>query len=333
MNITEKYKELKKIILNSNRILITTHMIPDGDAIGSEFAMYHYLKKTGKEIHIINHSPTPENLAFLDVRKKITRFLDDEENCRKIIGEADLVFLLDTNDFARTKSMESVLRDSKAVKVCIDHHLDTNEKEFDLLVSDVNLPATAELLYDYLIFDSSDSIDKTIASNLYAGIMTDTGSFRYPRTTEKTFLICADLVRRGADPVMIFDLIYGNSSKDKVRLLARFIDSLSFHYDDKVVIGTVTEKDFRDFNLDVEDVDGFSTFIMSIKNIRAGFVIVELPKNIKLSFRSKGNIKINEFARQFGGGGHKNASGAYVEKTDLKSLKQKLIDNVKQYLN
>jgi len=326
-----KYNELKKILAKSERIVLTTHLIPDGDAIGSELAVYHYLKEKGKDVKIINHSVTPDNLIFLDKKKIIKVFREDIENCTKIIKKADIIMILDTNEYSRVKSMEKAVRESKAIKVCIDHHIGKNQ--FDLLISDASYPATSQILYEWICKDNPKYITPFVAKCLYAGIMTDTGSFRYPRTDERTLMICADLIQKGADPVQIYDDIYCNIAKGKVKLLARFIESFSFHFDDTVIIGVVTQKDFEEFHSDVQDVEGFSSFIMNIKNIKVGMVLVKLKDSIKISFRSKGNIHINEFAKLFSGGGHKNAAGGNSFDKSIDSVKRELLEKYKEFVS
>ncbi len=331
--MVKNFNIINDLIDKSKKIVLTTHLIPDGDAIGSVLAMSEYLTAKGKEAVIINHSPTPDNYSFLDSQKQIRIFRDNEEENITLINNADLIFILDTNELSRVKSLEKHIKNSGAKKICIDHHMGLNGNNFDVIVSDTSVPATAEILYDYFHKNNPGFIDKKIAEYLYVGIMTDTGSFRYPRTTEKTFLVCADLIKRGVDPVMIYEKIYCNISISKVKLLARFIESLTMHYDNKLVIGIITEQDFKEFNADVQHVEGFSTFIMNIKNVVAGIVIVELPKSIKLSLRSKGDIKMNEFAKEFNGGGHVNAAGVSLEKQDVYKVKKNLIESIKNYIN
>lgn len=328
----KNFKDIHELIGGNRKIVLTTHLLPDGDAIGSELALYYYFLKKGKEAHVINHNESPDHLVFLDEDNVIRRYRDNKEENDKIISEADLIFVVDTNEYARLRSMEESIRNSKAKKVCIDHHLGLDTNGFDAYITDTDAPATSEILYDFICSDNPDYIDRKIADNLYAGIMTDTGSFRYPRTTEKTFLICADLIKRGTDPVHVYDKIYNNIPQDKVKLLARFIDSLTFHFGRTLVIGTVTMKDFKDFHSDVKDVEGFSSFLMTMKDIKAGFLIVELPDSCKISFRSKGDVRINEFAKKFGGGGHKNAAGATMEHTDVLELKDRLVRDFESFI-
>jgi bifunctional oligoribonuclease and PAP phosphatase NrnA len=331
--MNKSFKRIRSEIEKANTVVLTTHLLPDGDAIGSEFALYYYILKKGKKVCIINHNESPDHLLFLDEDRIIKRFLDDVDGNTKLINEADLLFVVDTNEYSRIKSMSDAVRNSPAKKICIDHHQGLDKNGYYDFISDTESPATSQILYDFICDDNPDYIDKKIADNLYAGIMTDTGSFKYPRTTEKTFLICADLIKRGTDPVYMYDKIYNNVPTDKVKLLSRFIESLTFHFKGTLAVGIITQQDFMDFHSDVKDVEGFSAFLMSMKNIKAGFLIVELPDSCKISFRSKGNIKMNEFARIFNGGGHMNAAGATVENSQPVELKERLLGEYKTFLS
>lgn len=330
--MNKSFERIRKAIESAERFVITTHLLPDGDAIGSEFALYYYLVKKGKSVNIINHNESPDHLEFLDEGKVIKRFRDDVPGNSKIINEADIIFVVDTNEYSRIKSMADAVKNSSAKKICVDHHQGIVKENYYDFISDTESPATSQILYDFICDDNTDYIDKKIADNIYAGIMTDTGSFRYPRTTEKTFLICADLIKRGTDPVMMYDNIYNNIPTDKVKMLSRFIDSLTFHYGGSLCIGMVTQRDFSDYHSDVKDVEGFSGFLMTMKNVKTGFLIVELPDSCKISFRSKGNIKMNEFARIFNGGGHTNAAGATVEKAEPDVLKERLLTEYEKFV-
>jgi len=326
----EKFRDItfkiKNLIEQSSNIIITTHINPDGDALGSELAFYEYLKLFGKKAVIINHSPTPDNFKFLNKKNIIKFYHQNRIKNIKLIENADLIFILDTNQYSRTKYMAEPLKNSSAVKICIDHHLGANENNYDLVLSDINSPATSAILYEFFKLQNPEIIDKRIATYLYIGIMTDTGSFRYPRTTENTFLICSDLISRGADPVWLYDEIYNKLNPEKIKLFGNFITGITYHYSGKLAIGTVTLQDLKNYHSDVQDVEGFSTFIMSINGVKAGFVIVELKDGLKCSFRSKGNINIKKFASLFGGGGHKNAAGASVESRNLLEFKKILIN-------
>ncbi|MBK8553180.1 MAG: bifunctional oligoribonuclease/PAP phosphatase NrnA [Ignavibacteria bacterium] len=327
------FKEVKGIIDSSNKIVLTTHVVPDGDAIGSVIAFYEYLKLKSKSPVIINHSPTPFNLKFLDKDNSIKVFLENEKENAKLIEEADLIIILDTNEYSRTRSMEESIRNSGAKKICIDHHTGIKPELYSAYISNTEYPSNCSILYDYIKADNDKFITKDIASALYVGIMTDTGSFRHPRTDADVFVMCADLIRKGADPVSLYENIYAVTTMENLKLSARFIESLEFYYDNKVVIGNVTQKDFRDLGLNIDHVEGFSSIIMNILGIKIGVVLVELKDNIKISFRSKGDINVSELAKVFEGGGHKNAAGANVKNVTMPELKNEIIKKLQTYLD
>lgn len=325
MKYNKIFQKILNLISQSKNIVLTTHLIPDGDALGCELAFYHYLKAKGKKVSIINHSPTPDNYKFLDPRKIIKLFRENIEVNKKLIEKADLIFLLDTNEYNRTKGLSEYLIKAKGKKICIDHHLGNSGKFFDIYLSDTDVPATAVILYKFIKYDNEKYITKPIAVNLYAGIMTDTGSFRFPRTTAETFEISAELIKKGADPVAIYEETYNKLKKGKIKLLGKFIESLTFHNNNSLAVGAITQEDLKKYSAEVHDIEGFSTIIMSIDGIKMGIVIVEMKNDIKCSFRSKGNINVRNFAKYFGGGGHKNAAGATFPLQNPYRLKNILI--------
>lgn len=331
--MNSKFKEVRELIDSSNSIILTTHVVPDGDAIGSVIAFAEYLRLKGKSPVIINHSNTPHNLKFLDKNNEIKIFSENETENAELIEKADMVIILDTNEFSRTKSMEPFLKNSRAVKICIDHHTGLKPESYTAYISNTDYPSNCSILYDYMMDDNDKYISEKVASALYIGIMTDTGSFRYPRTDENVFLMCADLIKKGADPVSLYENVYATTTLDNLRLAARFIESLEFYNDEKVVVGTVSQKDFRELNLNIDHVEGFSSMIMNIESVRLGVILVELKDNIKLSFRSKGEIKVNELAAEFEGGGHKNASGANVKNATIPDLKNEILKKINKYLD
>ncbi len=331
-SIQRSLDTVKNLIESSNKIVLTTHVVPDGDAIGSVIAFSEYLKLKDKSPAIINHSQTPFNLKFLDPENSIKVFEDNIEENSEIIRNADLIIILDTNEFSRTKSMEGYILKSAAKKICIDHHTGLKPEMFDAYISNKEYPSNCSILYDFIKYDNIKFLTKTVASALYVGIMTDTGSFRYPRTTSGVFIMCADLIDKGADPVDLYESLYATNSIENLKLASRFINSLEFHYDKKVITGVVTQNDFRDLGLNIDHVEGFSSIIMNILGVKAGVILVELKDNIKVSFRSKGNILVSELAKEFAGGGHKNAAGANVKGTTIPELKKDILNKLEKYL-
>lgn len=327
------FKEVRELIESCSNIILTTHVVPDGDAIGSVIAFAEYLKLKGKSPVIINHSKTPDNLKFLDSHNEIKVFSENETENAQLIEDTEMIVILDTNEFSRTKSMETYLRNSNAKKICIDHHTGLKPESYTAFISNTDYPSNCSILYDYMMDDNEKLISKEVASALYVGIMTDTGSFRYPRTDENVFIMCADLIKKGADPVSLYESIYATSTMDNLKLAARFIESLEFYNDKRVIVGTVTQKDFRELNLNIDHVEGFSSIIMNIEGVKLGVILVELRDNIKISFRSKGEIKVNELAIEFEGGGHKNAAGANVKNKTLEELKKEILGKINKYLD
>lgn len=330
--MTSNFKDVRDLINKSERIVLTTHIVPDGDAIGSVIAIAGYLKLKGKKPVIINHSYTPYNLKFLDKENTIKVFSENEPENVKLIEDADAIIILDTNEFYRTKSMEPFIAKSKAKKICIDHHKGLNPEFYDAFISVIDYPSTCSILYDFIKADDEKYLTKEIASALYVGIMTDTGSFRHPRTDANVFIMSADLINKGADPVVLYEKIYATTTRQNLQLLAKFLESLEFSFDNTVVTGIVTQEDFRSLGLDIDHVEGFSGMIMNIIGIKIGIVLVELKDNIKISFRSKGDIDVSMLAKEFGGGGHKNAAGANVMNSEIPELKKIILEKLKNYI-
>ncbi|HMS33738.1 MAG TPA: bifunctional oligoribonuclease/PAP phosphatase NrnA [Ignavibacteria bacterium] len=332
-SIKDSFKLTADIIEKSNNIVLTTHVVPDGDAIGSVMAMSEYLRLKGKKPVVINHSQTPFNLKFLDPENSIRVFLENEKENKDIIENSDLIIILDTNEFSRTRSMQEHIIKSHAKKICIDHHTGLKPELFHAYISDTDYPSNCSILYEFIKSESEKFINVRNASALYVGIMTDTGSFRYPRTTSDVFRMCAELIDKGADPVHLYECLYATNTIENLKLASRFINSLEFHFDNEVVVGIVTQKDFKDLGLNIDHVEGFSSIIMNILGVKAGIILVELKDNIKVSFRSKGDIKVNELAQEFEGGGHKNAAGANVKDTNISDLKSLILNKLEKYLN
>jgi len=318
------------LIRNNRNFVITSHVNPDGDSIGSELALYKYLKNLHKNAKIINHSLTPENYVFLDTEKIIEKF--DENKHKQFIYDSEVIFILDTNEYSRLRSLEDHVKNSTAKKVCIDHHLGTNPNGFDYYISDIESPATGEILFKLFMLNGNNSIDTDMARSLYTAIMTDTGSFRFPRTDSETHKITAKLIEYGVDPVEIYNEVYDKSKVGKLKLLARFLESVKLVYDNKLAYAHIYVRDFEATNTNVFDTEGFSHHLMSIDSVQISVILTEVKTGIKLSFRSKGEVYVNELAKQFGGGGHKNAAGAFIQGSDMEDLTGQVIVKARDFI-
>ncbi len=325
-----EFEQFKSLLDTRKRIVLSTHINPDADGIGSELALGSFLESKGKHVTILNHSETPDNLQFLDPERRVLQF--DRAQHGHSIREADMIIVLDTNHPDRLANLKTDVLESKAVKVCIDHHLEPANFA-DLYMLDELSTATGELIYKLLSFIDKAAITPHIASLLYAAIMTDTGSFRYPKTDAEMHRIIAHLIECGADPVIIYQNLYEQGPPGRVRLLGRTLASLQLAHEDKVAYFTITRTMFRETGTTEADADAFVPYTLTIQGVQIGLMFTELPDDVvKISFRAKGNIWINKLAREFGGNGHQHAAGARVQNARLADVIPSVIEHAKQYI-
>ena len=320
---------LNKIIAKNNSFVITTHVNPDADAIGSEIALSIFLRRLNKEVRIINHSETPYFLKFLDNKKVIEKY--DESQHSSIIANCDVIFTLDLNALSRTVSMEENIRKSKALKVCIDHHTDPEDFTEHVFI-DPNLSSTGEILFDFIKESSGENLDYDLALPIYAAILTDTGSFRFDRTTPRLHRITAELLEAGVNPQWVYREIYDQGKQSRIRLLGRALNSIKLDETGELAYMKILNIDLNETGADEADVDGFVNYCLSIKGVKLGILFFEMDDEVKISFRSAGNIPVNKLAAEFNGGGHINASGARVENAGIDELINKVLKSAEKYL-
>ncbi len=331
-------KDIVSLINNNQEFIITSHVNPDGDSIGSEIALYLYLISLGKNAKVLNYSPTPDNYTFLDKDRVIEQF--DEAKHKVMIENAEVIFILDTNEYERVRTLAPYIQASKAKKVLIDHHLGFDPNDFDFYIMDTDSPATGEILYRFFkdIAKSTpnprgeDIISKEMAVALYTAIMTDTGSFKFNRTDEETHTIIADLLTYGINPYDVYSEVYNKATIGKLHLLGRFLNNITLLYDGRLAYSYVLQNDFEETQTDEYAIEGFSSHLMSLHTVLLGIVITQTKRGVKMSFRSKGNILSNELAKEFGGGGHLNASGAFVEGAEIDTLTKDVTMKAEKYL-
>jgi phosphoesterase RecJ-like protein len=324
------FEKLKNIILNNSSFLITTHVNPDADAIGSEVAFYNILKKLGKKSFIVNHSLLPYNMEFFNKDNIIQRF--DEEKHKNIFNEVDVLVALDFNRADRTVRMENGFRKSNRLKICIDHHQDPEEfVDHQFIATDYC--ATGQILYDLIKQTKIVDLDFEIAESIYAAIMTDTGSFRFDRTTSEVHIIIAELLKLGVNPEQVYDKLYDQSKFSKVKLLGRALNSIVLMANNKIGYMTITQKDFEELEAIESDTENFVNYNLSIENVVLGILFIELKNGFKVSFRSKGNIPVNKLANEFGGGGHSNAAGARFFTNNMQDMIPVILSKAELYLN
>lgn len=325
----EKLANIVEFIYKNHYFVITSHVNPDGDSLGCELALARFLKKLHKTVHIFNHNETPKFYEFLDNKNEIKKF--DPKTHTELVINSDVIFILDTNQPDRLRSLEKPVMESKATKIVIDHHLEANDFA-DIYLIDEQATSTAEIIYKLLTFMNNDYIDYDIAHPLYTAIMTDTGSFRFPRTDVETHQIIAHLLNFGVDPTEVYSKVYETWSYGRIQLLSKSLSSLKLEYDGKLAYMVCTIEMFESTNTTEVETDNFSNYPMSIEGVQIGLLFNELDDGVKISFRSKSDIPINELAKELGGGGHKNAAGARLFNISLQDAINITIKKAKKYL-
>jgi phosphoesterase RecJ-like protein len=329
--------ELNDLIVQCQKPLIITHYNPDGDAMGSSLAFYHYLIKKGKDPIIVTPNDYPDFLHWLPGNDKVIVY---KRNCGTVLNaikDADAIFALDFNALDRTEGLEKYLEEASAKKVIMDHHPEPGNFA-DIVISDIQYSSTAELVY-HVIESLNDTgfIDKDIAECIYTGIMTDTGSFNYNSSNPYTYFVVSKLIDLKINKDKIYWNIYDNYSVDRMRLLGYCLyKKMEVFPEYNTAIISITKEEQRDFNFAPGDSEGFVNYALSIKGMRFTAIFIEKEKQVKISFRSKGDFATNKFAEDhFNGGGHKNASGGHSTESLELTLKKfrELLHNYKKELN
>jgi len=319
------------------KAVITAHQKPDGDAMGSTLGLLHFLKQLGHEVTVIS----PTNWAqFLDWMPGVDQVIDFEANkneASQIVADADYVFCLDFNILHRTKHLEPIIRDSKALKILIDHHQQPDTPSFAYGISDVKMSSTCEMVYDFIVQSGhSNLINLDIATCLYTGLMTDTGSFRFPSTTASVHKIVAHLKELGLQHAKIHENIYDNSTEGRLKFMGNaFLNRMTVLPEFKTAIMAIPKTDIYKFELKTGDTEGLVNYLLSIEGIKFAAIVIDREEERKWSFRSKGNFDVNIFARtHFEGGGHANAAGGRSSKSVDETFNdfKNIIENYKSQL-
>jgi bifunctional oligoribonuclease and PAP phosphatase NrnA len=308
--------EIKQLLETPKRIVIVPHKNPDGDAIGSSLGLYHYLKAKKHDVVVIAPNDYPNFLKWIPGEKTIIQYESDAIKSQSLIENAELIFTLDFNALDRTGSMEPALVKAEAIKILIDHHQQP-EDYAKYVYSDVSMCSTCEMVYHFLeMLGDIEAITKDIATSLYTGIMTDTGSFSFSSTTSTTHRVVADLIDKGAINAQIHDNIYDSNTFGKLQLLGSALNNLKVIPEHKTAYFSLSQDELNQFNFKKGDTEGIVNYGLSLINIVFAVIFIEHKKEgiVKISFRSKGNFDVNTFARNhFNGGGHINAAGGRSE--------------------
>lgn len=324
MNMDHDWQPIIDKLKSSQNVLMTTHVNPDGDGLGSEMAMYHCLTKMGLKVRIINESPLPDEYRFLDPDHVISQY--DKMKHGSLLEEFDLVFTFDVGGTSRLGKIGADLAKLNIPTICIDHHPE-NQIVCDHKIIDEKAPATTCLIYELIKLMCPDLMDQKIAEAIFVGLMTDTGSFRFENTTARSFETAAELINLGVKPAYIHRHVYESYTPERMKLLGMTLQKVNYEFDRRLAWFTVTIDDIRQSGASLDEIGGFTDFIRSIKGVEVSVMFLEVkPDRIRINFRSKGKIIVNTIARKFGGGGHKFAAGITVKLTLKEAINQILPD-------
>jgi len=326
-------KNLYPLLDRQRKIVITMHQKPDGDAMGAALALFHFLKSLDHQVCVISPTNWARFLNWMPGCKEVMDFEMHTDKCREIIEGAELLFCLDFNSMHRTKRMETLLLGAKCVKVLIDHHEQPTEEHFDYGISDAARSSTCEMVYDFIVGSGhADKLDLDMATCIYTGIMTDTGSFRFSITTAHTHEVIAHLKQLGLQHSIIHENIYDNFLENRLRFTGNaLLHHLHVYYEYNTALMAIPKRDILRYEIQTGDTEGLVNYMLTIEGIKLGALLIDRIEERKWSFRSKGDFDVNEFARaHFEGGGHKNAAGGRSSES-LEANIQRFKEIIRQY--
>jgi phosphoesterase RecJ-like protein len=322
MKIMNNFNEITKLLEKNNSFLITSHKNIDGDAIGSELALYFILKKLNKKPIILNQDRLPRIYNFLPDSDKVHCLEDNYINIKNI----DVGIIVDCSNFERIEETYKIFKNIKNI-INIDHH-NSNENYGDLNYIDSLASSVGEIIYDLIKFINLDLLDEKISTCLYTAIITDTGSFRYSNVSSKTFSVVSDLASQGIKPNLIADNIYNRNTYSGLKLLGKALLTLEVDESNYVSWLTITRDMLNNTEANDEEVEGIIDVARTLENTEVSILFRETKDNkIKVSFRSKGDFNVNEFAGKFNGGGHPNSSGC-VCSGKIAEVKEKILSEL-----
>ena len=309
----QQINELYPLLNQAKKVVITTHQKPDGDAMGSSLGLYHFLKQFGHQVTVISPTNWADFLDWMPGTKEVV--LDYERQTSEsnaAIDAADWIFCLDFNTLGRTKRMEDKLGNAKGQRILIDHHQEPQEDKFAYGISDTTKSSTSEMVYDFIVNSGNDDkINEQVAECLYAGVMTDTGSFRFPITSGAVHRMVANLKDKGLQHSRVHEELFDNYLENRFRFIGNVLQHrMEIFYEYNTALIAVPQQDLVKFNIITGDTEGLVNYPLSIKGIKLAAIIIDRGEERKCSFRSKGGFDVNTFARKyFNGGGHFNAAG------------------------
>jgi bifunctional oligoribonuclease and PAP phosphatase NrnA len=330
--IQQIFPELK----NPRRVVITMHQKPDPDAMGSALGLHHFLIQLGHHSTVISPTNWADFLNWMPGCKTVLDYESQKERCDLLIEEAEWVFCLDFNALHRTKHMASSLEKARAEKILMDHHEEPHTSSFQYGISVIPKSSTAEMVYDFIRESGhAELINKDIAQCLYAGVMSDTGSFRFPVTTPSVHQMVAELKKTGLNHSKVHEDISDNFLENRLRFIGHvLLNRMEVFYEYNTALISIPKADLQKFHIKTGDTEGLVNYPLSIKGIKMAALLIDRDEERRWSFRSKEGFDCNNFARRyFEGGGHYNAAGgrsSYSLEDNVKIFKEAIKDNASQ---
>ena len=327
--------KVRDLLSQSKNCVIVPHKNPDGDAIGSSLGLYHFLKGKGIHTKVIVPNDYPKFLKWIPGNDSIFNFEKQNSQSLNELERADVIFTLDFNDLSRTGQMETLLQSSQASFIMIDHHQQPKDYA-SVTYSDVTMSSTCEMVYNFIeAMDGLSDISPEIATCLYTGIMTDTGSFKFSSTTSRTHRVIAELIDKGAQNMQIHQYVFDTNSPSRLHLLGTALNNLVILNEYKTAYITLSQKELDAHHFTKGDTEGFVNYGLTIEGIIFAVIFIENEEEgiVKISFRSSGEFSVNEFARNhFEGGGHTNAAGGRST-VSLEDTVKRFVGLLKNYEN
>ncbi len=307
----EELLQLRDYITRYNNIVITCHLSPDGDAVGSSLGLMHALETVGKTVHVVVPDMIPRSLMFLPGAKDVIVFTKQEDVVKNIVDRANLIICLDFNALSRIDKLAPTISGAKAKKIMIDHHLEP-EKFCDLTISYSEMSSTCELVFRALMgIGFLKQINRKSAECIYTGMITDTGNFSYNSSRPDLYCIVAELLARGINKDRIYNLAMNTSSADRLRLIGYALsEKLEVYPEARAALITLNKMELERFNYKKGDTESLVNMPLQIPDVQWSIFMREDPEYVKVSSRSQGDFSVNTICEQyFNGGGHKNAAG------------------------
>ena len=330
---SKNIKALQRLLSTPKNVVIIPHKNPDGDAMGSSLGWMHFLNKNNHTASVIAPNPYPYFLKWIPGDETVICFETNENKALERLEEADVICTLDFNSLDRIELLGEHVDNHTATKIMIDHHRDPQDYA-DLQFSEPEIGSTCELVYQIIeSLSALEQIDNAIATSLYVGMLTDSGSFRFPSVTPKTHRIVAHLIECGANPSAIYNQIYNTSNVNRLQLLGQALNNLKVLPEYHAAFMTLSQEELRKFNFQKGDTEGFVNYALTIEGVKLAVIMIEdkSEQYVKLSLRSSGSFSVNEMAKKhFQGGGHINAAGGKNDGT-IDDTVQKFITLLPQY--